>query len=71
LRDVPGSLVDGVVALIDELERAGIPYALGGALAFGAWAEPRGTQDIDINIWLEPDQFTPGFEALDRAGVAL
>lgn len=69
MNETLGSLVDVIVALIDELERAGIPYAFGGAVALGAWAEPRGTQDVDLNIWLEPDRFTPGFEALERAGV--
>ena len=31
------SLVDAVAAVVDALERAGIRYALGGAVAYSAW----------------------------------
>jgi hypothetical protein len=29
------------VALAEQLERAGIPYAVGGAIAYGFWGNPR------------------------------
>jgi hypothetical protein len=32
-------------AVADELERDGLPYAIGGALALGFYAPPRATVD--------------------------
>jgi hypothetical protein len=46
------SLSDRVLTLTDALEHAGIPYAVGGAIALGYYAEPRATKDIDVNIFL-------------------
>jgi len=65
------SLTDAVAALIDSLERARLPYAVGGALAYSAWAEPRATRDVDLNVWLPPERLDELFAALDAAGVAL
>jgi hypothetical protein len=43
-------------ALHGALETAGIPHAFGGAVALAYWTlEPRGTRDIDINVFVEPD----------------
>jgi hypothetical protein len=69
--DLLGSLVDAVRALVEALERAGIDYALGGAVALSAWSEPRATTDVDINIWPAGDSLDPVLEALVDAGVAV
>ncbi|HJW69287.1 MAG TPA: hypothetical protein VJ829_08020 [Candidatus Binatia bacterium] len=66
-----GSLVDAIATLIDTLERAGLPYALGGAVAYSAWAEPRATRDVDLNLWVEPDGLEGAFDVLEEAGVQL
>jgi hypothetical protein len=42
--------------VIDALETAGVDYLLGGALAVGAWAEARSTQDVDLVINLPLEQ---------------
>jgi hypothetical protein len=65
------SLVGVVVELVDRLEAAGIDYALGGAIAYSAWAEPRATRDIDLNLWVEPAQLQAAFDLLAAAGVAV
>jgi hypothetical protein len=39
-------------AIADALERRKIPYAIGGALALGFYAPPRGTVDVDVNIFV-------------------
>jgi hypothetical protein len=39
-----------------ELEERGQPYALGGAIALGYWAAPRGTVDVDLTLFLSPDR---------------
>jgi hypothetical protein len=41
-----------VLLLTSAFERAGIPYAVGGAIALAYYAEPRATKDIDVNIFL-------------------
>lgn len=45
-----------ILALHRALDAEGIPHAFGGALAL-AWctAAPRGTSDIDLNIFVTPD----------------
>lgn len=51
------TLTERIVALHAALEGAGIPHAFGGALALAfCTAEPRGTQDIDVNVFLDPDE---------------
>lgn len=59
-----------VVALGDEFERAGIPYAFGGAIALLYWSEPRGTVDIDINVFLPVSSPEAAFDAVSRLGIA-
>lgn len=49
-------LSEKVVALRDALEASSIPYAFGGAIALYYFRDPRSTTDIDVNIFLPPDQ---------------
>jgi len=53
--------VDVARGLADILERRGIPYAIGGALALAYHAPPRATVDVDINIFVPPQD---GLQAL-------
>jgi hypothetical protein len=47
------TLVQRIVLVCDALDSAGLPWALGGALALAyATEEPRGTRDIDINVFV-------------------
>jgi hypothetical protein len=71
VRDPLGSLVEAIGALVDALERSGFPYALGGAVAYSAWAEPRATRDVDVNLWVSPDRLDEGFAVFESAGVLL
>jgi hypothetical protein len=57
--------------IADALAARGIPYALGGALALGVAGVPRGTRDVDVNVFVEPPALDPVFEALESLGVAL
>lgn len=43
-------------SLARELEERGQDYALGGAIALGFWAEPRGTLDVDVTLFLDPER---------------
>jgi len=48
-------LAERVLAIHDALDAGRIPHAFGGALAYAYCAdEPRGTRDIDINVFLAP-----------------
>ncbi|MCK6553153.1 nucleotidyltransferase family protein [Candidatus Binatia bacterium] len=67
----PGSLVDAVAELIDHLETSGLDYALGGAIAYSAWAEPRATRDIDLNLWVSRPELDHTFDVLSAAGVSI
>jgi hypothetical protein len=44
------TLKQKVLLVMDALEQAGVPAAIGGALALGYHAEPRATSDADINV---------------------
>lgn len=61
--------VDVALAVADALDRHGIPYAIGGALALGFYAPPRATVDVDVNAFVAVE---PGIddvmEALGEAG---
>jgi hypothetical protein len=41
-----------IEAVHRSLEEADIPHAFGGAIALSFYAEPRETQDIDVNVFL-------------------
>ena len=41
----------------DQHRVSAIPHAFGGALALAYYAEPRATIDIDLNVFVPPDQF--------------
>lgn len=55
----------------DRLEEAGLDYAIGGALALGAWGAPRLTKDVDLSIFAPVAQFATVSDALERAGMML
>lgn len=57
--------------LADELERSAIPYAVGGAIAYGLHAPPRATNDVDLNVFVEPDDLDATFDALERGGATV
>jgi len=46
--------VDRVVALHEALTELGVPHAFGGALSLAYHATPRGTVEIDVNVFVPP-----------------
>jgi hypothetical protein len=59
------TLVARILAVCESLERNHIPYALGGALALAyATSEPRGTRDIDVNVFVGAGEAAAVFAAL-------
>lgn len=58
-------LATKVVAIHDSLERARIPHAFGGALALAYYVlDVRATKDIDVNIFVAPENMEKVFTAL-------
>src|SRR5204863_8643055 len=53
VRKLVTSLAEKVVSLHAALEAGALPHAFGGALAL-AWCtrQPRGTSDIDVNVFV-------------------
>lgn len=50
------TLLEKILALDEALSTAEVPHAFGGALALAyCVGEPRGTVDIDVNVFLAPD----------------
>ncbi len=64
------TLAEKVVALHHALDAAEMPHAFGGALALG-WCtrQPRGTADIDVNVFV-PTRLTTKVRAALPAEVA-
>ncbi len=58
-------LGDQLLAVHDGLDAAEIPHAIGGAIALGYCVlEPRGTRDVDVNVFVHPQRAREVFAAL-------
>jgi len=66
-----GDAFEAGIQIAAALERHGVPYALGGALAYGQYGIPRATNDVDVNVFVAPAQLDPVFAALRSLGVAV
>lgn len=63
--------VEPLLQLTAALDRAGIPYAVGGAIAYGLHAQPRGTSDIDINIFVSEVESGPILDLMTDLGITV
>lgn len=62
---------DPLVAALElaaALELRSVDYAIGGALALSLWSEPRATSDVDLNVFVEPEQLGPVLDAIEAVG---
>ncbi len=55
--------------LADALASAGIPYAIGGAIAYGFHGPPRATNDVDLNLFVDTDALGSALDTLASVGV--
>lgn len=59
------TLPERIVAIHRALSRAGLPHAFGGAIALAyATLDPRGTSDVDVNIFTPASDPGPALAAL-------
>jgi hypothetical protein len=59
------SLIERLIAVHDALDQARLPHAIGGAIALGyCIQEPRGTRDLDVNIFVTRARADDVFAAL-------
>ena len=58
-----------VVAVHEALAAAGIPHAIGGAIALAYYGEPRVTIDIDVNVFVPTGRLPSIERALQPLGV--
>jgi len=65
------SAADAAQRIADELERAGISHAIGGALALAIAGVPRGTADVDINVFVPSDRIQPIMALLSQLGIEI
>lgn len=70
------TLAERLLAIHRALQAAEIPHAFGGAIALAYWTlDPRGTSDIDVNVFVPAADCRPALEVLPEgvrrpAGVA-
>jgi hypothetical protein len=54
--------------LADRFDEDSLPYAIGGALALGAWGVPRTTSDVDVSVFVSESELDRLLDSLERAG---
>jgi len=69
--ETPLSAIDVAERIAAALEARGQEYALGGAIALGYWGEPRGTIDVDLTLFLPPDEPFQCIRCLQQIGCQL
>jgi hypothetical protein len=57
--------------IADALEHAGHAYAIGGALALGVAGVPRGTKDVDVNVFVGEADWAAVVGALSSLGILI
>jgi len=65
------SFEDFLKMILSVLEKAGIDYMIGGAVAVWPWGEPRSTQDVDIVIHLGIEQINALSKELEKVDIYL
>jgi hypothetical protein len=63
------SLPGKVLAIHASLDAAGIPHAIGGALALAYYAEPRTTIDVDLNLFISTERWQDVRAAFEPLGI--
>lgn len=62
---------EAAVHFAKALQSAGIPHAIGGAIAYGFFGAARGTHDVDINVFVSGDRARQALDTLVAAGLSI
>lgn len=66
------TLAERLLAVHAALDDANVPHAFGGAIALAYWTEePRGTRDLDVNVFLPVDEAARVLTVLAGLAVAV
>lgn len=65
MADAPDAVA---VEVYEALSRARMSCAIGGAIALGFHGEPRGTKDVDLDVFIGAERYEELFDVLERAG---
>ncbi len=65
------SATEAAQAIAGVLDAGGFPYAIGGALALGVAGFPRGTLDVDVNVFVEAARVPDLVRALAELVIAI
>jgi hypothetical protein len=63
------SAADAARSIAAALDDAGLPYAIGGALALAIAGVPRGTADVDVNVFVAEERVPDVIAALAKLGI--
>lgn len=63
------SAAEAAQLIADALEQAKLPYAIGGALALAIAGVPRGTVDVDVNVFIDIDRVSEVVTVLRNLGI--
>ncbi|MBJ7348261.1 MAG: nucleotidyl transferase AbiEii/AbiGii toxin family protein [Thermoleophilaceae bacterium] len=59
-------IVAKVLAIHETLKNSDVPHAFGGAIALGFHGLARGTSDIDLNLFIRPDERQRALDAFEQ-----
>jgi hypothetical protein len=65
------SAVEAAQLIATALESAAIPYAIGGALALAVAGVPRGTADVDVNVFAGAERYGALLDTLAALGMKI
>lgn len=68
---MPNDPLEAGVRIGRACEQNAVPYAIGGALAYGLWAIPRATADVDINIFVDDAALGRALDAMESVGISV
>lgn len=66
---LPNDALEAGIRIGRAFETHAVPHALGGALAYGQYGIPRATNDVDVNVFVEPAELHRVFTALRTLGI--
>jgi hypothetical protein len=65
------SAADAARSIATALEQSGLSYAIGGALALAIAGVPRGTADVDVNVFAAEPRVPDAIAALAKLGIEI